>query len=111
MTCEPLAAAEYLRSSATLRPAPFLSAPLVSTELMTIRVPRIEACPGSVCTHLLLSSRRLGADELRLLTYGTSQPRTRRVKTTLAPQMAGVASSKEGEETVESFTSWPLAVL
>ena len=92
MTCEPLAVAEYLRSSATLTPAPFASAPLVSTELMTIRVPRIETCPGSVCRHLLFSSRRLDADELRSLTYGTSQPWTRRVKTTFSPQMAGVAS-------------------
>ena len=84
---------EYLRNSATLRPAPLLSAPLVSTELMMMRLPRIEAWPGSVCRHLLFSSRRLDADELRLLTYGTSQPWTRRVKTTVEPQMAGVASS------------------
>jgi hypothetical protein len=70
-----------------------LSAPLVSTELMTIRLPRIEAWPGSVCRHLLFSRRRLGAEERRFLTYGTSHPRTRRVKTTLEPQMAGVASS------------------
>ena len=58
-----------------------------------MRLPRIEAWPGSVCTHLLLSRRRLEAEELRFLTYGTSQPFTRRVKTTFEPQMAGVASS------------------
>jgi hypothetical protein len=33
------------------------------------------------------------------------------VKTTLEPQMAGVASSYEGEDTVLSLMSWPLAML
>jgi hypothetical protein len=40
-----------------------------------------------------LSSRRPGAEDRRFLTYGTSQPCTRRVNTTVSPQMAGVASS------------------
>ena len=45
------------------------------------------------------------------MTYGTSQPWTRRVKTTFSPQMAGVASLYDGDETEESFASLPLAVL
>src|SRR5436190_7332020 len=105
MTCEPPPLVQYLHSSATLIPAPLASAPLVSPELTITRVPRIETCPASVCRHLFFSSRRLGADEPRSLTYGTSQPLTRLVKTTFAPQMAGVASLYEGEETLESFAS------
>jgi hypothetical protein len=60
---------------------------------MTMRLPPIEAWLGSVCRHFFLSSRRLAAEELRSLTYGTSQSFTCRVKTTVERQIAGVASS------------------
>jgi len=81
----------------------------MSTELTRIRVPLMLACPAPVCRHFDCSRRRLGALELKFFAYGTSQPLTRRVKTTVERQIAGVASSNDGEETARNVAIRPLA--